>query len=703
MADYNSSLLNNITSAISSHHALCRDVHQLPATERCAFIGDTHDCEMEGFIDYASFIYCGFDADNDGVGIAICIFWTIILFVALGVAATDFLCPALFVMSQSLNMSQNVAGVTLIAFGNGSPDVFAAIAGMRQGRPTLVVSGLLGGGTFVTMGVVGSIFSLGTFRLLPMPFVRDIAFYLVAATWTFYLFIVPKAIDLYDGIGFILFYVFYVALVVLSRYWDKTPQAPLTNPHLASSGDDNEEHTIEFEGIQPDCDLTEEIVVMKGFVFLTEEGKRRRASKKRTEKTKSSKTSILKVAQPEEYVTPIKDDEDSNIIPSLNIYRKNRPSIVPTIKVNGMDNEGLDVDNDTFNENIGYNNNLTVTSYAGDLSQFTVTSLGKVSVMEDNYNTVNSTYAEFSRTYGTNRTKRSSVFSISKQSLQQVRRQSKEFFEKVSPIDFHGWKQKDWGGRGFEIIKAPIRFFLLLTTPMAEVEGKSEWNKPLSVLHCITGPLFALFALGYGFEWIAGTVPLAAVVFVVAAIIAFAMIFTSHYETAPSYYKTYSSILGFVIGVVWVFMISNEAVSVMRTMGLAFDISEPAIGLTVLAWGNCLLDFISNISIARQGLPKMAVAASLGSPLLALLIGVGIPATLMLAMDPGSVIQLESSEMIVVVYTVLAFGLILTVVIAVVFKFVAQVSYGWFLIIAYLTLMVTVALMEAKVINIVLF
>lgn len=65
----------------------------------------------------------------------------------------------------------------------------------------------------------------------------------------------------------------------------------------------------------------------------------------------------------------------------------------------------------------------------------------------------------------------------------------------VSPIDFDGWKQKDWGGRGFEIIKAPIRLFLLITTPMADLGGKEEWNKPLSVLHCITGPLFVVFAL----------------------------------------------------------------------------------------------------------------------------------------------------------------------------------------------------------------
>lgn len=104
-------------------------------------------------------------------------------------------------ISQTLGLSQSVAGVTLIAFGNGSPDIFAAIAGMRQGRPELVIGGLFGGGAFVTMFVVGAIFASKSFRLLPVPFIRDLLFYFLAVSWTFYLFIGPKAIDLYDALG----------------------------------------------------------------------------------------------------------------------------------------------------------------------------------------------------------------------------------------------------------------------------------------------------------------------------------------------------------------------------------------------------------------------------------------------------------------------------------------------------------------------
>lgn len=112
------------------------------------------------------------------------------------------MCPSLFVISKTLKLSQNVAGVTLVAFGNGSVDIFAAIAGMRQGKPDLVVGALLGGGAFVTLFVIGSIFAMSKkFKLQGQIFIRDCVFYLMAITWIFYCFVGPKKIQLHDAIG----------------------------------------------------------------------------------------------------------------------------------------------------------------------------------------------------------------------------------------------------------------------------------------------------------------------------------------------------------------------------------------------------------------------------------------------------------------------------------------------------------------------
>ena len=54
------------------------------------------------------------------------------------------LCPSLFMISKTLGLSQNIAGVTFLAFGNTSADIFAAINGIRLGKPDLVISVIYG-------------------------------------------------------------------------------------------------------------------------------------------------------------------------------------------------------------------------------------------------------------------------------------------------------------------------------------------------------------------------------------------------------------------------------------------------------------------------------------------------------------------------------------------------------------------------------
>ena len=46
----------------------------------------------------------------------------------LGSTADSYLSPALETISDKFSCSESLAGVTLLAFGNGAPDVFSAIA-----------------------------------------------------------------------------------------------------------------------------------------------------------------------------------------------------------------------------------------------------------------------------------------------------------------------------------------------------------------------------------------------------------------------------------------------------------------------------------------------------------------------------------------------------------------------------------------------
>ena len=52
----------------------------------------------------------------------------------LGLTADEFLSPSLSAISDKFSCSQSVAGVTLLAFGNGASDIFSALA---EGSNTL--------------------------------------------------------------------------------------------------------------------------------------------------------------------------------------------------------------------------------------------------------------------------------------------------------------------------------------------------------------------------------------------------------------------------------------------------------------------------------------------------------------------------------------------------------------------------------------
>ena len=80
----------------------------------------------------------------------------------------------------------------------------------------LVFSLIAGAGIFVTTIVVGAVTITKPFSLTQRPFLRDIIFYMFAAFWTFYL-LWTGSVNIYHAVGFVAFYAFYVAVVIIGR------------------------------------------------------------------------------------------------------------------------------------------------------------------------------------------------------------------------------------------------------------------------------------------------------------------------------------------------------------------------------------------------------------------------------------------------------------------------------------------------------
>ena len=69
--------------------------------------------------------------------------WLNFLFSILGISTSDFFCPNLATIAPLLNLDEYVAGVTFLALGNGSPDVFATFAALRTNAEGLVIGKLM--------------------------------------------------------------------------------------------------------------------------------------------------------------------------------------------------------------------------------------------------------------------------------------------------------------------------------------------------------------------------------------------------------------------------------------------------------------------------------------------------------------------------------------------------------------------------------
>ncbi|KAE8675372.1 Cation/calcium exchanger 5 [Hibiscus syriacus] len=116
-------------------------------------------------------------------------------------------------LSSLLNLSPSMAAVTLLALGNGAPDVFASLHAVRTGHYRTGFGAILSAGTFVSAFVVGFVaIYAAPFGVKPAPFIRDVLFYLTGALFLFYVYLSGE-IFVWQAAGFVAFYVFFVGFV----------------------------------------------------------------------------------------------------------------------------------------------------------------------------------------------------------------------------------------------------------------------------------------------------------------------------------------------------------------------------------------------------------------------------------------------------------------------------------------------------------
>uniref|UniRef100_A0A674F4D6 Solute carrier family 8 member B1 n=1 Tax=Salmo trutta TaxID=8032 RepID=A0A674F4D6_SALTR len=210
----------------------------------------------------------------------------------------------------------------------------------------------------------------------------------------------------------------------------------------------------------------------------------------------------------------------------------------------------------------------------------------------------------------------------------------------LNPVDCRTWRRKTWRWRTVKILKMPLEVLLLLTVPVVDPDKEDRnWRRPLNCLHLVTAPLVCVltFSSGeYGLYLIEGQFPVWALTLLFGLFLSAIVFLTTSNDQPPAYHLVFS-LLGFVVSAMWISAAASEVVSILHMLGVVLSLSNNLLGLTLLAWGNSIGDCFSDITIARQGYPRMALSACFGGIIFNMLIGVGI----------GCLIQMFNNEPVV--------------------------------------------------------
>jgi sodium/potassium/calcium exchanger 6 len=492
--------------------------------------------------------------------------WLLFLFSVLASTADEYMVPVLEQLAEDLELSPNVAGVTILAFGNGGPEFFTLFAAFSSGNGAVAIGSLLGGGMFITTVVLGCVSMIAPFRPHRRPLLRDCGFYFAGVVSVWFA-TRDNIITLNEAVTLVVLYAVYVVVVVGSR---------LVNKRLLSGSQLEQRLTVRARGFLAGVKVRRRS--LEGFAgrmnlrrYLRERG------------LDSSGSRPLRRSVSADDDTSDYPDGGAAGVGSINhssdgvVRGVGRQSLDYWVsEANGNDDDDDDGGDDAANDDDD-----------GGPSAF-------------------------------------------KPLMRPIRLPLLDRLEQST-----GWSDKNALAKLCFPAELLLTVARQLTIPMpVDIDDGLRWKRRVNALS-ICGGAFAIpfFILADSDPltrrvWPHVPLPLPAFAAAVAAVPACLVLILTRPDAPPRGLLGVALMLfSFFMSILWTNTIAGEIVAVLSFLGETLHIPQSVLGLTVLAWGNSIGDFVADTALARAGNPRMGAASCFGSPLFNMLIGFGASLT----------------------------------------------------------------------------
>lgn len=608
---FNSST-NTSFLVLQTNSSDCSLVINQPLSQQCQFIND-NNCQSTGLINYYKLYYCRLSFLHNPsspfliqtlsiLPLTICL---ILCFISVGITASEYLCPNLYTISQFLKLPDTLAGLTLLAFGNSSPDVFGTYHAIGSNSLNLAIAELIGASLFIMTVVVGTIAIIEPFNVPKNLFIRDCMMYIMV----FALVVISLIIGELTSIICILLvscYIIYVGIAIYSHSQKKTRINRLLREQRSRG-----QYSVENDGINNDNASVDEIYL-------------------------DSIASLPTIDDLD--LQQINDEVDNLQFELANGNSSTAGGAATATSVGG--NFGLKMLINDLHQHSKIKGTIQLNSNRQLMSS-----------------TENEVFPTATPTLTPTPTNDHPILNLKTNDL---------LFLLLPQLN--QWPEFSLYEKIYFIISLPIQFSLRLTTPirdeniintiMNDIHNLTYNNsnnnnnnnsdstgttttpmgssfdylqdKKLLLVQTFPATLFLISSL---FGKISSSKPM---LIFLSLLLASALLITINIYY-PKYYHHHQfsssssifisrikiinicmAISGFILSICWISLISDEIINILHIISIIYQLSEDILGLTIFALGNSIGDFISNYTIAMMGKPIMAFTACFGGPLLAI-------------------------------------------------------------------------------------
>ncbi|KFU87855.1 Sodium/potassium/calcium exchanger 1 [Chaetura pelagica] len=170
------------------------------------------------------------------------VFGMMYVFVALAIVCDEYFVPALGVITEKLEISEDVAGATFMAAGGSAPELFTSLIGVFISHSNVGIGTIVGSAVFNILFVIGTcaLFSREILHLTWWPLFRDISFYIVDLLMLI-LFFLDSVINWWESLLLLTAYATYVFTMkhnVSLEQWVKQQLNMKLNAVQAESAED---------------------------------------------------------------------------------------------------------------------------------------------------------------------------------------------------------------------------------------------------------------------------------------------------------------------------------------------------------------------------------------------------------------------------------------------------------------------------------